>query len=179
VGPHANARAFHDAFVCAGLGAVPVAAALSAQDRQFLRIDVARSIYRSLGCARSHDEIIALGRLAEGAHALALSGLPADAPCPQPIAAGTMALANMLREAAVTPSLFLTALCHMAQSPSDGDWWLPLEREHLRYAGRYLSHLDVGAGWIDEASTFLLCLNEACRQPTSRAASATPDFFLF
>ncbi len=143
------------ALVDAGLCSPPAGANQThAADREYLRQELTRSLFRAAGRARSHDEIVTFGNLARKSFADPVRPAQAERDY-LPRSAWAVALANLFHEISVRPleHAFLCSFGLELARATDVARWLPVD--------------DVGAKWL----TKLLMTEAAAELDINRLAT--------
>ena len=141
-------------------------------DLAFLRADLGSTLYRAMGHAEEHDEVLLFGKLIE-----ARLG-PLD---PQhglwPRSAGALALANFLRETAVRPQQLAVLLDHLVSSMTTSERrCIPIETAGVARLRTFCAR---DASGSDVLATKVLQLTELLASWRARrsGARARVDFF--
>lgn len=130
-----------------------------AQDIAFIRLDIADSVFRCLSYAEGHEDVIAIGTLAE----LVFSRLDVAERehlrgWLQPATSEAMAVSNFLRELACHPTdfcyvLLLAARTAYACASLEDPQWMPLPRNGCSELAAFLDRRSVSGDELDRLAT--------------------------
>jgi len=159
------------------------------EDIEFLRLDIALSVFRSLSMSSDHVEIISLGKLAECAHRVSLGKSDQNLTNKEwPLSSQALALANFIRELAHRPLDFLFVILYAAHQADklssnsigrpDRDAWLPFTKTTLGKVREVVFIKDLSMSDVDRIANYTLQFIELYTRWMAEASTAeTKDPF--